>query len=202
MTSAGNLFAHAGRRPAIRAVASETRRESADFFASKRRSLMSRRSGAVRSMMLVVAVGASGAGFGGSVQPVLAAPQLPMAALNSTTSLTTATAIAAGAQYSLALKADGTVWAWGRNQDGELGNGTTTDSANPVQASGLSGVIAISAGDTHAMALKSDGTVWAWGANSWGQLGDGTTSSQSTPVIVSGLTGMTAIGAGVITRWR
>ena len=55
-------------------------------------------------------------------------------------------AIAAGRRHSLALKADGTVWAWGNNTDGQLGDGTTTDRLTPVQVSGLSDVVAIAAG--------------------------------------------------------
>jgi alpha-tubulin suppressor-like RCC1 family protein len=105
-------------------------------------------------------------------------------------------AIAAGGSHSLALKTDGTVWAWGYNAEGELGNGTTTNSSIPLQVSGLSGVIAIAGGAYHSLALKSDGTAWAWGYNAWGQLGNGTTANSSTPVKVSGLSGMTAIAGG------
>jgi hypothetical protein len=69
-------------------------------------------------------------------------------------------AIAAGACYNLALKGDGTVWAWGSNLAGQLGDGTTMDKSMPEQVSGLSGVMAITAGGAHSMALKADGTVW------------------------------------------
>ena len=69
--------------------------------------------------------------------------------------------VAAGREYSVALKDDGTVWAWGRNDFGQLGNGTNTDSGVPVQVSGLTGVTAIAAGYDYSMALKDDGTVWA-----------------------------------------
>ncbi len=94
-------------------------------------------------------------------------------------------AIAGGDNHSLALKNDGTVWAWGLNQDGELGDGTNTDSSTPVEVkdpndpSGyLSGVKALAAGSSHSLALKDDGTVWAWGTNESGQLGDGTNAKQ------------------------
>src|SRR2546428_613650 len=82
--------------------------------------------------------------------------------------------IAAGNYHSLALKSDGTVWAWGMNLYGQLGDGTNTGSNVPVQVSSLTGIIAIGGGYGHSLALKSDGTVWAWGYNSTGQLGNGT----------------------------
>ena len=71
--------------------------------------------------------------------------------------------IAGGGSHSLALKSDGTVWAWGQNERGQLGDGTTSNRSTPVQVSNLTGVIAIAAGDSQSLALKSDGTVWAWG---------------------------------------
>ena len=106
--------------------------------------------------------------------------------------------IAAGNYYSLALKNDGTVWTWGSNNNGQLGDGTTTQRTTPVQVTGLSGtVVAIAAGSGHSLALKNDGTVWAWGANYYGELGDGTTTQRTTPVQVTGLSGtVVAIAAG------
>ena len=71
--------------------------------------------------------------------------------------------ISGGASHSLSLKSDGTVWAWGKNDYGQLGDGTTTQRSTPVQVSSLSGVIAVADGDYHSLAVKSDGTVWAWG---------------------------------------
>ena len=96
----------------------------------------------------------------------------------------------------LAITTDGTAAAWGYNQFGQLGDGTTTNRTTPVQVSGLSGVSAVGGGAYHSVALKSEGTVWAWGNNSYGQLGDGTTTTRLTPVQVSGLTGVTAISVG------
>ena len=105
-------------------------------------------------------------------------------------------ALATGDYHSLALKSDGTVWAWGYNYYGQLGDGSTTSSTTPVQVSGLSGVIALAGGYSHSLALKSDGTVWAWGSNYSGQLGDGSTTSSTTPVQVSNLDGVVALAAG------
>ena len=106
------------------------------------------------------------------------------------------TSISAGYAHTVALKQDGTVWAWGGNDYGQLGDGTQTDSLTPVQVSGLSSVTAIAAGAYHTVALKQDGTVWAWGDNTYGELGDGTQTNSSTPVQVSGLSNVTAIAAG------
>jgi hypothetical protein len=97
------------------------------------------------------------------------------------------TAIAGGGFHSLALKNDGTVWAWGANAQGQLGNGTNTDSNVPVQVSTLSGITAIAGGAYHSLALKNDGTVWAWGYNGTGQLGNGNNTDSNVPVQVTGL---------------
>ena len=110
--------------------------------------------------------------------------------------LTDVIAIAAGDSHSVAVKNDGTVWAWGANWYGELGDGTTNESRTPVQAVGLDGVTAISAGYYHTVAVKNDGTAWAWGYNSMGQLGDGTFDNRLMPVQVVGLYEVTAITAG------
>ncbi len=116
--------------------------------------------------------------------------------------LSSVTALAAGGNagdteaHSLAVKSDGTVWAWGSNSNGQLGDGTTTGRSTPVQVSGLSGVSGVAASYRHSLALKSDGTVRGWGFNQNYQLGDSTTTDRSTPVQVSGLTGVTAVAAG------
>lgn len=93
--------------------------------------------------------------------------------------------IAAGENYTLALKQDGTVWTWGKNDNGQLGDGTTADKNIPVQVQGQNGITFVSAGNVHTAAIKQDGTVWAWGHNVYGELGDGTFDCKSTPVQAS-----------------
>ncbi len=111
--------------------------------------------------------------------------------------LTGAKAISAGGWHSVALKNDGTVWAWGWNSDGQLGDGTTVDKSIPTQVPSLTNVTKIAAGTYHTLALKNDGTVWAWGDNVSGQIGNGTTGlDRNTPVQVNGLSNVVAITAG------
>lgn len=131
-----------------------------------------------------------------------------LAESTSTTQRTSATAIsgvndvsaiAAGDHFSLAMKQDGTIVSWGRNNSGQLGNNSTTNSSSPVSVSSIATATAIAAGGLHALALLDDGTVVAWGNNTWGQLGDGTSgpfSHKLTPVEVAGLSDIVAIGAG------
>ena len=102
-------------------------------------------------------------------------------------------AVAAGGEHGLALSyQDGTVWAWGSNSRGQLGNGNNFDSVTPVQVPGLSDVVAIAAGYDHSLALKRDGTVWAWGGNSHGQLGNDDPQKRDSwiPVQVANLSGL------------
>ena len=106
------------------------------------------------------------------------------------------TAISADGYASLALLSNGTVMAWGENDCGQLGDGTSTTSDVPVAVSGPGGVIAISAGREYGLALLSNGTVIAWGDNAYGQLGDGTSTDSDTPVPVSGLSEVTAVSSG------
>ncbi|MEC0248474.1 RCC1 repeat- and reductase domain-containing protein [Paenibacillus chitinolyticus] len=101
-----------------------------------------------------------------------------------------APSVAVGASHSLALKDDGTVWAWGNNDFGQLGNGTTKDSPVPIQVPNLDSVVKITAGYGSSYAVKSDGTVWSWGMNNYGQLGDGTLVKKITPVPIPNLTGV------------
>ncbi len=95
---------------------------------------------------------------------------------------------------NFALLDDGTVWAWGENSTGALGDGTMTNRPTPVRVPGLPAITALHAGGANShYVLAADGTVWAWGSNERGQLGDGTTERRLTPVQVSGLGGITAL---------
>jgi alpha-tubulin suppressor-like RCC1 family protein len=105
-------------------------------------------------------------------------------------------AVAAGNQYTVALKADGSVWSWGDNLYGQLGDQTFNQSDVPVQAYGLSEVVAISSRQTHTLAVDRNGAVWAWGWNASGQLGNGNTTNQNRPVQIPNFSGVVAITAG------
>ncbi|MFJ8013799.1 hypothetical protein [Streptomyces sp. NPDC096339] len=110
--------------------------------------------------------------------------------------LTNITAVAAGAFHSLALRADGLVFAWGENFAGQLGDGTHNPSNTPIPVGGLDNITAIAAGALHSLALRTDGTAHAWGGNEFGQLGDGTNTDRDTPVPVLGFPIVSAIAAG------
>ncbi len=103
--------------------------------------------------------------------------------------------VAAGPYHTVSLKSDGTVWTWGDNSSGQLGDGTLVNKSAPIQVSGLTNVVSVACGGFHALALKNDGTVWGWGLNQNGQLGDGTTTQKITPVQVSGLTNVIMISS-------
>jgi alpha-tubulin suppressor-like RCC1 family protein len=106
------------------------------------------------------------------------------------------THIASGANHSLAIKEDGSVWAWGQNNYNQLGDGSGNHQNTPVKVDGLSNVSMIAAGQYHSLSLKNDGSVWAWGCNTNGQLGDGTTVNRTKPVQVSNLSQVTMIASG------
>ena len=116
-----------------------------------------------------------------------------------------ASSAAAGASSTLldsgdfngcALKADKTVWCWGLNDGGQLGDGTTTDRSSPVQVAGLTNAAQMVSNSWHSCAVKTDGTAWCWGWNPDGRLGDGTTTNRSSPVQVSSLTNVSQIDTG------
>jgi alpha-tubulin suppressor-like RCC1 family protein len=100
--------------------------------------------------------------------------------------------IGAGFYHSVSIKADGSLWAWGYNLEGQLGDGTYTDSLVPKKIG--TGYMAIAVGYYHNLALKSDGSLWAWGGNSYGELGDGSKTYSNVPKYIG--TGFTFITAG------
>ena len=106
------------------------------------------------------------------------------------------TNMAAGFYHTLALKLNGTVWAWGNNENGQIGDGTTDDSVIALPVAGLTGVVDTVAGDYFSLALLTDGTLRAWGQNDFGQLGDGTFENRAETVQVSGMTDVLMAAAG------
>jgi alpha-tubulin suppressor-like RCC1 family protein len=108
------------------------------------------------------------------------------------------TQIAAGYYYSLAIRgSDGSAWAWGDNNYGQLGDNTTASKSSPVSVLGGNSYIQIAAGYYYSLAIRgSDGSAWAWGYNEYGQLGDNTTAGKSSPVSVLGGNSYIQIAAG------
>ncbi len=108
------------------------------------------------------------------------------------------TSIVAGNEFIVGIARDGSLWSWGKNDYGQLGDGTITNKSNPVrvQKTGITWE-AVSAGRYHTVGIARDGSLWSWGANDYGQLGDGTTTNKSKPVRVQ-KTGTTwkAVSAG------
>ncbi len=93
-------------------------------------------------------------------------------------------AVETGHNHTVVLKSNGTVWTFGLNSDGQLGDGTTTTRRSPVQVSGINDAIGIAAGRDMSYAIRPGGQVWAWGRNVEGQMGDGTTTRRPSPVRV------------------
>lgn len=117
------------------------------------------------------------------------------------TGLTDIIQIEAGVRHAIALRKDGTVWAWGERDNGAIGDGKPTtlrplNSIGPVQVTGLEGITEIEAGWTHNLALRRDGRVMSWGSNKDGELGIGTRVIGWTPAEVTGLDRVVTIGAG------
>jgi alpha-tubulin suppressor-like RCC1 family protein len=105
--------------------------------------------------------------------------------------------VQAGAYHTLAIKRDGTLWAWGLNQYGQLGDGTTATRDAPVQVGDDTDWSSVSADGYHTLAVKKDGTMWAWGFNGQGQIGDGTNVDRNTPVQVGmGTADWASVAAG------
>jgi alpha-tubulin suppressor-like RCC1 family protein len=97
--------------------------------------------------------------------------------------------------HSLATKTDGTLWSWGLNSSGQLGQNTTTQFSSPVQIPGTSWS-SISAGQFHSLATKTDNTLWSWGGNANGRLGQNDTTNVSSPIQIPGTSWSSISGGG------
>jgi alpha-tubulin suppressor-like RCC1 family protein len=95
---------------------------------------------------------------------------------------------AVGTQFTVAVKTNGTLWSWGRNDYGMLGQNNTTSRSSPVQVGSLTNWSAVSARKAHTVAIKTDGTLWSWGNGGNGKLGDGQAYNRSSPVQIGALT--------------
>lgn len=111
-------------------------------------------------------------------------------------SLTNWAYLAGGGTHLLSVKTDNTLWAWGLNSNGQLGDGTIVHKSSPVQIGLLANWSKISAGGWNSASIKTDGTFWSWGYNINGQLGDGTVVQKSSPVQVGALTNWRTLSAG------
>jgi len=119
--------------------------------------------------------------------------------INRTVTVTVAigiNAVSAGHYHTVAIKSDGTLWAWGNNNFSQLGDGTTTNRNSPAQIGTDTDWMSVSAGQYHTVAIKSAGTLWAWGGNTYGQLGDGTITARNSPVQIGIDTDWISVSAG------
>ena len=107
--------------------------------------------------------------------------------------------VSAGSCHSLAVRSNGTAWAWGSGLCGMLGDNTTVSKSSPVSVvGGFTDWCQVSASNLHSLAVRQNGTAWAWGNNGQGRLGDNTIVSKSSPVsVVGGFTDWCQISAGV-----
>jgi alpha-tubulin suppressor-like RCC1 family protein len=127
---------------------------------------------------------------------MVSAPSVEASVTLLTWTPTPAQRLATGSQHTLALRADGSLWGWGQNDTGQLGDGTTLTRTSPVRVGTATDWLALAAGASHSLARKADGSLWAWGSNGSGQLGDGTTLTRTSPVRVGTAGDWLALAAG------
>ncbi|QKG54960.1 RCC1 domain-containing protein [Hymenobacter sp. BRD67] len=127
--------------------------------------------------------------------PVLATTPLGTSLVGSVL-FSRATSLAVGGYHTVAVRADGSLWAWGRNDAGQLGLGSTSDQTSPQRVGTATNWTSVAAGITHTLAVRADGSLWAWGRNDAGQLGLGSTSDQTSPQRVGTATNWTNVAAG------
>lgn len=124
-----------------------------------------------------------------------------VAGLDGSTEASSAVAISAGSTGTCAVLEDGRVWCWGRNNNGQLGDGTTTDATTPVEAVGIGGSVpkaaAISYGSRHTCAVLMTGAVWCWGYGASGQHGNGAFDDVLEPGPAGDVDGITLSAADV-----
>jgi alpha-tubulin suppressor-like RCC1 family protein len=126
----------------------------------------------------------------------LAAATLSATETSTTAAAVTLPVVSAGGGNSCALMGDQTVWCWGQNTSGQLGNGTIKDSMVPVQVTGLPAAADVAPGHDHTCAIDTTGQAWCWGSNAFGQLGNGTTSVNSLVPVQAGAFQGLQISAG------
>src|SRR6266496_3559073 len=132
---------------------------------------------------------AAATGYTAQVDAAAAADDHATLPLTGTGTAAQAQSVLAGGNHNCAVKTDHTLWCWGNNFSGQLGDGTTTNSPVPVQVSGhITDWATVSPGQGYTCAVKTDGTVWSRGLNGNGELGNGTTTNSPVPVQVSGHT--------------
>ncbi|MBH8559362.1 RCC1 domain-containing protein [Hymenobacter negativus] len=114
----------------------------------------------------------------------------------ATASFARARTLAAGGSHTVAVRADGSLWAWGNNASGQLGLGNTASQNTPQRVGTDTNWASVAAGGSHTVALKTDGSLWAWGSNASGQLGLSNNTSQNTPQRVGTGTTWASVAAG------